>query len=80
MKKPNRELPGWANVCVAGKCQECGKLCYLNRKDARKACKASFPGQTVSAYPCGRYWHVGHTPRKIVTEGREAYRLGAKSA
>ena len=45
-----------------GTCHTCGKLCFLTRKDARMYLRKSFPGEKMSIYPCGDYYHFGHTP------------------
>lgn len=57
---PRVELAG------LGPCPTCGKNRYLTRQYARKIVrlypqlrKRAEKGR-LSAYPCGRYWHVGH--------------------
>lgn len=47
-----------------GFCPRCGKHRYLSRSDAKKACKALYPGDPMSTYQCGQYWHYGHNYRK----------------
>ena len=53
-------------VCV------CGKHGYTSRALARKAAKVKHPGEHLSAYQCGRYWHLGHLPQAAAhgTKGR----------
>ena len=46
-------------------CEDCGKLRYLSRKAARLAARRGHPGESMSTYRCGDYWHIGHTPYAI---------------
>lgn len=46
-------------------CPDCGKLRYLNRKAARNGARRAHPGESMSVYRCGEYWHIGHTPTAI---------------
>lgn len=48
-----------------GACPDCGKLRYTSRRGAKAASKVH-PGQHLSAYPCGEYWHYGHPPRSVM--------------
>ena len=44
-----------------GTCKRCGKQCYPSRAEAKKARKAVHPGEKMNVYPCGAYWHYGHS-------------------
>ena len=46
-------------------CAECGKYRYFNRKAARRAARRYHPGDSMSVYRCGDFWHIGHTPWDI---------------
>jgi hypothetical protein len=46
--------------------QDCGKLRYLSRKDARAAARLVDPGDRMSPYPCGSYWHFGHLKAAVL--------------
>lgn len=52
-----------------GTCVKCGKASYLSRKDARSVARNRHPGEHMSAYPCGDYWHIGHIPT-MIRDGR----------
>lgn len=43
-----------------GTCPDCGKWCWTSKKIAKAAAKRNHPGEHLSAYPCGRWWHYGH--------------------
>lgn len=45
-----------------GTCRTCGKRCYLTKRAAKSFARWRFPGEHMSAYRCGEYWHVGHLP------------------
>jgi hypothetical protein len=47
-----------------GRCS-CGKLRYASRKDARAVARKAHPGEHMSAYECGGYFHIGHIPGAI---------------
>ena len=47
------------------RCPTCGKWCYLTRKTARQAARRKHPGHHLSAYRCGKFWHLGHLPDDI---------------
>lgn len=51
-----------------GVCQleTCGKVMYSSRADARKAAKLLFPGDHLTAYQCGDFWHFGHEPLRVL--------------
>lgn len=52
-------------------CVHCGKACYPSRKQARARMHVLFPGEHVSAYRCGDYWHAGHMPAWVLTGERD---------
>jgi hypothetical protein len=54
------------HVTSAGLCA-CGKGRYVSRKAARHAGKANHPGEHLSSYRCGPYWHYGHLKRRVLT-------------
>lgn len=43
-----------------GTCPSCGKHRYDDRKQAKKVARRLYPGEHMSAYQCGTYWHIGH--------------------
>jgi hypothetical protein len=45
-----------------GRCQTCGKLSFLTSRLAKEWMKKKFPKTKMSVYPCGDYYHFGHTP------------------
>lgn len=46
-----------------GRCPDCGKLRYLTRKAARLVIRRMrWRDGRLSAYRCGDWWHIGHTP------------------
>lgn len=54
----------------ASTCQECGKLCYRSRAEARRAAKRH--GTNRRAYRCGAYWHLAsYQPASRVAWYRE---------
>ncbi len=57
---------GWQSY--AGYCDRCRKKTYWSRRQARSA--ARVVDSSMSAYPCGPFWHVGHLPKSVVV-GRE---------
>jgi hypothetical protein len=54
-------------------CPECGKVCYLTRRAARRAASQLplRPGSKLRAYPCGQYWHLTSQPTGVLTGWRE---------
>lgn len=48
------------NLAV-GTCPACGRQQYTSRREARRAARAIHPDQALRAYPCGQWWHIGHT-------------------
>lgn len=52
-----------------GICPECGKVRYLYRNHAKRVARLLYPGDHLSAYQCGDYWHLGHPPRRVVRGG-----------
>jgi hypothetical protein len=61
MKRPSEDR-GWG----VASCLTCGKRCYLDRKSAKRQAKARHPGEHLSEYRCGDYWHIGHTPPALI--------------
>lgn len=63
---------GWQ--AYAGYCYECCKKTYWTRRQARSAARAI--DKSMSAYPCGNLWHIGHLPPTIVLgwEARDEFR------
>lgn len=47
-------------------CPECGKRCYRSRKAAKQAMRELQSGDQMSVYPCGEFWHFGHTPYGVL--------------
>lgn len=58
MKSPS-ELH-WSDLAIKT-CDACGKRCYGSRKEARRLGRALYPGESLRAYQCGEFWHIGHT-------------------
>lgn len=50
------------NLPLAEPCTLCGKLRFRTRKAAKRALRRLQTSDSMSAYPCGDYWHIGHTP------------------
>lgn len=50
-------------------CPTCGKRRYLTRKQARQFARKLHPGERLSPYKCGDYWHLGHLPKDITQLG-----------
>lgn len=46
--------------------ETCGKTRYLTRRDAKKVARNLFPGDHLTAYPCGDWWHFGHEPERVL--------------
>jgi hypothetical protein len=51
-----------AGAHLAVRCETCGKVRFRNRKAARARAKKLYPGDHMSTYKCGEYWHIGHIP------------------
>lgn len=62
-----------------GRCSDCGKLRFENRKATKKYINKRFPGDHMTIYKCGEYFHFGHTPYGIKrgTTDRRKY-VGAR--
>lgn len=59
---------------AVGTCPDCGKLRFLTRKSARAHLRKRKYKEHVSVYPCGEFYHFGHTPyviRKGYVDRRE---------
>lgn len=50
-------------------CPTCGKRRYLTRKTARQYARRNHPGDHLSAYKCGDFWHLGHLPDDVTKLG-----------
>ena len=48
-----------------GRCSECGKQCFRSRKAAKRHVAKLFPGDRMSIYTCGEFFHFGHTPYSV---------------
>lgn len=48
-----------------GRCPDCGKRRFRDRRDAKASARQRCPGEPVGAYRCGAYWHWGHRPRDV---------------
>lgn len=48
-----------------GECPRCTKAAYATRKQAKTAAKRLFPGERLSVYRCGDYYHFGHLPTVV---------------
>lgn len=71
-KSPSRwRATGKANNIVRyGKCPyPCGKIRYGSRSEAKKAAKVIHPGDHLSSYSCGDWWHFGHPPESVLHGG-----------
>ena len=49
-----------------GTCMECGKRCYGSRSAAKRMLKRRFPGERMSVYKCGDFYHLGHLPGRVI--------------
>lgn len=43
-----------------GTCSTCGKQCWSSKRYAKNAARRIHPGEKLSIYQCGDYWHFGH--------------------
>lgn len=43
-----------------------GKFRWKTRRDAKRIARRDHPGEHMSAYACGDYWHIGHLPDAII--------------
>lgn len=57
--------PAWRYV---GKCDTCGKNRFVTRAMARAAARDLHPGDPMSVYRCGNYFHYGHNSHKYTRE------------
>lgn len=46
--------------------ETCGKVRYASRREARGAAHLLFPGDHLTAYQCGDFWHFGHEPQRVI--------------
>lgn len=67
-KKLERELDEMYGV---GKCPDCGKIRFRTRKAAKSRARQRCPGEQISVYRCGDFFHWGHTPYGIKRGFRE---------
>lgn len=56
---------GFTDHGGGARCPDCGKLCYLTRKAAKRASRRM--ATPMSAYRCGDFWHNGHMPQIVKT-------------
>jgi hypothetical protein len=49
-----------AQLHPIGTCEHCGKGCWTSKKIAKAAARRNHPGERLSVYECGRWWHYGH--------------------
>lgn len=63
-------------------CPRCGKRRYPTRRVARRQARRLYPGDRLSAYPCGTFWHVGHLPDSVKAgeETRDSLRTWRKES
>ena len=54
-----------AEDAAVGSCGTCGKRQFRTRKAARSTGRRLYPGQRLSQYECGDYWHIGHLPGAV---------------
>lgn len=60
-------LPGRPWAKHMGDCLTCGKKRWPDRKAAKRAAKAMYPGHVLRAYRCAGAWHIGHLPAPVRT-------------
>lgn len=49
-----------------GLCPDCGKHCYLTKRDAKAIRKRMAHDAHLSVYRCGPYWHLGNLPKPVI--------------
>ena len=64
-KKRHGKAPA-NNIITYGKCDACGKIRFQSRADAKRRARQLFPGDHLTAYACGNWWHFGHPPASVV--------------
>ncbi|MEV6633901.1 hypothetical protein AB0M54_24430 [Actinoplanes sp. NPDC051470] len=49
------------------RCEGCGKVSFVSRKDARRGARRAVDGERPRAYRCptSPYWHLGHLPEDV---------------
>lgn len=57
-------------VVWVGTCNECGKRCYIDKRQAKRLAKQLDHSAHMSVYKCGVYWHIGHMPKVMIKKGR----------
>ncbi len=57
-----------------GTCDDCGKLRFKSRKQAKVYMHNRFPKERMSVYRCGGYFHFGHTPYGVARGYQERNR------
>ena len=60
-----------------GTCRECGKRSFVTRKAARGFIRRVFPGEALTVYQCGDYWHYGHISYEVSRGTHERRRISA---
>lgn len=55
-------------VITYGKCEQprCRKIRFRSRRDAKSMAKKLYPGDHLSVYQCGDWWHMGHPPQRVI--------------
>lgn len=71
MKKirKNHLMSASGRIPVFGICEVDGKIRYGSRKDAKLQARRLYPGDHLTAYDCGDYWHFGHPPQRVIHGG-----------
>lgn len=59
-------MPDGHAVRTIGRCWECGKQSFKDRKTAKRAAQIVHPGEQMRAYRCGDAFHLGHLDERIV--------------
>lgn len=56
-----------------GTCPDCGKMRHRSRSEAKQAARRQHPGQHLSQFRCGEFWHNGHVhPLRLAGNGTVA--------
>lgn len=63
-----------------GTCEVCGKRCYLTKQAARRARSRRFPGERMSVYRCGDFYHLGHLPGRVIAGDKPRSEIPKKAA
>jgi len=60
---------------AAGRCDVCGKVAYPTKAAAKVARRRLHPGEAMSVYRCGCWWHLGHLPANVRTGDTDRHDL-----